>query len=175
MRRSPIVIAATIAGTVGVLTFKPHDPSFAASLSPPAETTSPERPSSSSATQTTPVPTASATQNATGDSIATQYGPVQVKVTVKDGTITDVVPLALTGDDPKSAQISASAAPSLLQSALTKQTAAIDAVSGATVTSAGYEASLQSALDKIDFQAADGSRGSSTIPQVQEHDGPGGH
>jgi hypothetical protein len=37
--------------------------------------------------------------------------------------------------------------------------AAIDAVSGASITTASYEASLQSALDKLDFKAADGTRG----------------
>jgi uncharacterized protein with FMN-binding domain len=35
--------------------------------------------------------------------------------------------------------------------------AAVDAVSGATYTSLSYEASLQSALDKIGFKAPDGS------------------
>jgi uncharacterized protein with FMN-binding domain len=111
---------------------------------------------------------------ATGDSIATQYGPVQIRATVKNGKITKVEAIALTGNDPKSAQISASAWPYLQQSTLSKQTAAVDAVSGATVTTAGYEASLQSALDKIGFKAADGSRGTSTVPTVEEHGGPDG-
>ena len=75
------------------------------------------------------------------------------------------------GADPKSMQISSGAEPYLRQSALTKQTAVIDAVSGATITSASYEASLQSALDKLGFKAADGSRGSSTIPDFEEHHG----
>jgi FMN-binding domain len=68
-------------------------------------------------------------------------------------------------------QISSGAEPALRESALAKQSAAIDAVSGATITSASYEASLQSALDQLGFKAADGSRGSSTIPDVEEHDG----
>jgi hypothetical protein len=70
-------------------------------------------------------------------------------------------------------QISSSAEPLPRQSALTKQSADIDAVSGATIMSASYEASLQSALDKLGFKAADGSRGSSEIPQVEEEHGPG--
>lgn len=203
MRRAPIVIATTIAGTVGVLTFKPHEAAFPAlaSASASVASTTPTDSSSGSSgagssgsgssgsgstasssssdgssTTATPAPTAASTaaKTATGDSIATQYGPVQVKVTVKDGKITTVTPLAMTGNDPKSAQISASAAPLLIQSTLSKQTAAVDAVSGATVTTAGYEASLQSALDKLGFKAADGSRGTSTVPQVEEHGGPGG-
>ncbi|HTE64032.1 MAG TPA: FMN-binding protein [Solirubrobacteraceae bacterium] len=57
------------------------------------------------------------------------------------------------------------------ESALARQSAAIDAVSGATITSASYGASLQSALDKLGFEAADGSRDSSTIPDVEERRG----
>ena len=45
-------------------------------------------------------------------------------------------------------QISTYAAPLLRQSALAKQSADIDIVSGATYTSDGYKAALQSALDK---------------------------
>jgi uncharacterized protein with FMN-binding domain len=96
-----------------------------------------------------------------------------VRVTIAGGKITEVEALQLQGNDPKSVQISGSAAPLLRQSALAKQTADVDAVSGATITSASYEASLQSALDKAGFTAADGSRGSSAIPQVEEHDGGG--
>jgi uncharacterized protein with FMN-binding domain len=50
--------------------------------------------------------------------------------------------------DPKSYAISSYAAPLLRQSALAKQSADIDLVSGATYTSEGYKAALQSALDK---------------------------
>jgi hypothetical protein len=79
--------------------------------------------------------------------------------------------LQLQGNDPKSVQISSSAAPQLRAGALARQSAAIDAVSGATITSASYEASLQSALDKAGFKVADGSRAGSRLPQVDEHDG----
>jgi uncharacterized protein with FMN-binding domain len=50
--------------------------------------------------------------------------------------------------DPKSDAISGYAVPLLRQSALAKQSADIDIVSGATYTSEGYKAALQSALDK---------------------------
>jgi uncharacterized protein with FMN-binding domain len=73
---------------------------------------------------------------------------VQLRVTVSGGKITKVEALQLPGSDPKSSQISSYAAPLLQQSALTKQSANIDAVSGATYTSAGYKTALQSALDK---------------------------
>jgi uncharacterized protein with FMN-binding domain len=89
---------------------------------------------------------------------------VQVRVTVTDGKITAVQGLVLTGNDPRSAQISSLAEPTLQQEALGKQSAAIDAVSGATFTSAGYAQSLQSALDKLGFKAADGSRTTLQVP-----------
>ncbi len=98
-------------------------------------------------------------------------------MTVTGGKITKVEAVQLQSADPKSVQISNSAAPLLAQSALTKQSGDIDAVSGATYTSQSYEASLQSALDKLGFQAADGSKGSTDTEQLQqggEHHGPGG-
>jgi uncharacterized protein with FMN-binding domain len=176
MRRAPIVITASIAGTVAVLSFKPREPALPSVASAATATAEPAPTSPSTATTkpganaTTP---ATGTKTATGDAISTRYGNAQVRVTITNGKITNVEAVQLQGSDPKSVQISSSAEPALRQSALAKQSAAIDAVSGATITSASYEASLQSALDKAGFKAADGSRGSSEIPQVQEgHGGP---
>jgi uncharacterized protein with FMN-binding domain len=169
MRRSPIVLAATVAGTAGVLAFHPHAPAVRTAT---AATTSASA-ASASATATTKSTSSSSSGSsgsgsgsgtATGDAIDTQYGPVQVRVTVKDGKITDIQGLVLTGNDPRSAQISSSAEPTLKQEALSRQSADIDAVSGATFTSAGYAQSLQSALDKLGFTAADGSRATLQVP-----------
>jgi uncharacterized protein with FMN-binding domain len=165
MRRSPIVLAATVAGTAGVLAFHPH-----ASAAPVAAattaTTATTAPTAAPATTATTGSSASSAVSgtATGNAIDTQYGPVQVRVTVKDGKITDIQGLVLTGNDPRSAEISSSAEPTLKQEALSAQSADIDAVSGATFTSAGYAQSLQSALDKLGFKAADGSRATLQMP-----------
>jgi uncharacterized protein with FMN-binding domain len=159
MRRAPIILTATAAGLAVVLNFKAHEPTL-----PTASASS----GAISAAVATPTPSSSSSSNgakaATGDPIPTRYGNAQVRVTISGGKITNVEALQLQGGDPKSVQISSSAEPYLRQSALTKQTAAIDAVSGASITSASYEASLQSALDKLGFKAADGTRGSSTVP-----------
>ncbi|MET4662523.1 uncharacterized protein with FMN-binding domain [Streptomyces sp. PvP037] len=83
----------------------------------------------------------------TGDAAQTQYGPVQVRITVSGGKITE----AATVQAPKGGQsdrITANAVPKLNQAAVAAGDAEIDAVSGATYTSAGYKQSLQSALDK---------------------------
>jgi uncharacterized protein with FMN-binding domain len=161
MRRAPIVLTATAAGLAAVLSFDAHEPSLPTAKATTATAAPPSTPSTST----------SGAKTATGDAVDTQYGAAQVRVTVSGGKITGIEALQLQGADPKSVQISSSAEPLLRQSALAKQSADIDAVSGATITSASYEASLQSALDKLGFKAADGSRGSSTVPEVEEHRG----
>jgi uncharacterized protein with FMN-binding domain len=97
----------------------------------------------------------------------TRYGPAQVRVTVSNGKIVKIEAVQLQNSDPKSQAISSYAAPILQQSVLTKQTAAVDTVSGATYTSLSYEASLQSALDKAAFKAPDGSTASTDVSQLQ--------
>jgi uncharacterized protein with FMN-binding domain len=170
MRRSPIVITATAAGLAAVLSFDAHEPSLPTASA--SATSTPSGSGTPAATPTPSSPSSAATRTATGDAIDTRYGAAQVRVTISGGKITNVEALQLQGNDPKSVQISSSAEPQLRASALAKQSAAIDAVSGATITSASYEASLQSALDKLGYKAPDGSRGSSTIPDVEEgHDG----
>jgi uncharacterized protein with FMN-binding domain len=171
MRRSPIVLAATVAGTAGVLAFHPH-PSAAPTATAATPTTTAATATTttaSTATSTTKSTSSSSSSStvsgtATGDAIDTRYGPVQVKVTVKDDKITAIQGLVLTGNDPRSAEISSFAEPTLKQEALSRQSADIDAVSGATFTSAGYAQSLQSALDKLGFKAADGSRATLQVP-----------
>ena len=84
----------------------------------------------------------------TGSRASTRWGDVQVSITVTDGKITAVdVPEYPTGNG-KDRQINADALPVLTQETLSAQSADIDMVSGATVTSQGYVQSLQSALDK---------------------------
>jgi uncharacterized protein with FMN-binding domain len=82
----------------------------------------------------------------------TRYGVVQVRVTVSGDRIENVSAVELGATDPHSEQINAEAVPELRQEVLSAQSAQIDGVSGATYTSQGYEASLQSALDKLGFK-----------------------
>jgi uncharacterized protein with FMN-binding domain len=84
----------------------------------------------------------------TGDSADTRWGPVQVEITVANGTITDVSVIDYPTGNGKDQQINARALPVLVQETLDAQSADIDMVSGATVTSDGYVESLQSALDQ---------------------------
>jgi len=83
-----------------------------------------------------------------GSVASTRWGDVQVTITVTDGKITAVdVPEYPTANG-KDRQINAYALPILKQETLSAQSADIDMVSGATVTSEGYVESLQSALDE---------------------------
>ena len=157
MRRAPIILSATVVGFAAALGFKPHQPTLATT------------PTTAVAATGTPTATAtkstSASKTATGDAVPTQYGNAQVRVTISGGKITKIEALQLQGNDPKSVQISSYAEPYLRQEALSKQSAAIDAVSGATFTSASYAQSLQSALDKLGYKAPDGSRNTLQVPQ----------
>ena len=166
MRRAPIVLTATAAGLAAVLSFDAHEPSLptasaSSSASPPPSNT----PTPSATSTSTSTSSASASKTATGEAVDTPYGAAQVRVTVADGKITKIEALQLQGNDPKSVQISGYAEPLLRQSALAKQSADVDAVSGATFTTVSYEQSLQSALDQLGFKAADGSRATATMPE----------
>jgi uncharacterized protein with FMN-binding domain len=168
MRRSPIVIGATIAGTAGILAFHPHAAAVPTATAAPAATTT-----TATATPTTSGSSgsggasgsgASVSGTATGDAIDTRYGAAQVRVTVSNGKIVKLEALQLQANDPHSQQISSFAAPQLEQEVLAAQSASVDAVSGATFTSASYLQSVQSALDKLGFKAADGSRATLQVP-----------
>jgi hypothetical protein len=83
----------------------------------------------------------------TGDVALTRWGPVQVRLTVAGGSITDVAVPQYPNGNAQDQQISSYALPILIRETLDAQSAQIDMVSGATYTSTGYEESLQSALD----------------------------
>ncbi|MFG1667079.1 FMN-binding protein [Streptomyces sp. Y7] len=77
-----------------------------------------------------------------GSTVQTEKGPVQVEVTFQGTRIASVRML----QQPNHPQTTA-AVPQLVSETLEAQSADIDTVSGATVTSDGYKESLQAALD----------------------------
>ncbi|GAB3850397.1 FMN-binding protein [Dactylosporangium cerinum] len=82
-----------------------------------------------------------------GSVAPTRWGDVQVTITVSGGKITAVTVPVYPQANGRDRQINARALPILTQETLAAQSADIDAVSGATVTSEGYKESLQAALD----------------------------
>jgi uncharacterized protein with FMN-binding domain len=81
----------------------------------------------------------------------TRWGPVQVRVTIASGRITDVSAIQYPNGNGRDQQINVSALPKLRAEVIAAQSADIDVVSGATVTSDGYRESLQAALDTAHF------------------------
>ncbi|PWJ26758.1 uncharacterized protein with FMN-binding domain [Branchiibius hedensis] len=109
-----------------------------------ASGTSPSGGATSSETATS----ASSSGTYTGDVAQTRWGPVQVAITVASGKITAVDVVQYPNGNGRDEEINAQALPILKQETISAQSAQIDTVSGATVTSDGYLSSLQSAIDK---------------------------
>jgi uncharacterized protein with FMN-binding domain len=82
-----------------------------------------------------------------GSVAQTRWGPVQVRITVANGKITDVEAVTYPNGNNRDQEINDYALPILHDEVLTAQSATIDTVSGATVTSDGYRQSLQAAID----------------------------
>jgi uncharacterized protein with FMN-binding domain len=160
MLRPILVVGGTVAGLAAILSFKTHPAAPVASPAPAAPMPS----ASHSGAAGKPTAAGTATGRAAGKGAAprpsaaartitgavenTQYGPMQVAVTLAGKKITGVKVLQQTDDGAQSQQIDATAIPELTSETLTAQSAQIDAVSGASYTSDGYKQSLQSALDK---------------------------
>jgi uncharacterized protein with FMN-binding domain len=89
-----------------------------------------------------------ATSTVTGDTAQTQWGPVQVELSVAGAQISGVTVLQYPSGNSTDTQINNYALPILVNETMSAQSANIDMVSGATYTSTGYQQSLQSALDR---------------------------
>jgi uncharacterized protein with FMN-binding domain len=161
MRRVILAIVGTVAGLVALLSFKSHVPSVssaAASTTGGAGGTSAGSTSASSSSPATvpgEFPEGSQAANlpkgetaVTGHVASTAYGPVQIQLIMRSGKIIKVAVLQQPTNTVNDVQIGRAAFPRLISETLTAQSAKIDAVSGASYTSAGYIQSLQSALDK---------------------------
>ncbi len=92
----------------------------------------------------------------------TSYGPVQIQLIERSGKIVKVAVLVQPTNTLHDVQIGEFAFPKLISETLTAQNAKIDAVSGATYTSAGYVQSLQSALDKTHLTCRGETSGAGT-------------
>jgi hypothetical protein len=174
MRRVILAVTGTIAGLVALLSFKSHVPSSpvaataGGSGSGSSSSSAPAGSSGSSVSASSPpkgggqsqaapgafpqgslARTLTAGEKAVNGKVAnTAYGPVQIQLIERSGKIVKVAVLVQPLNTLNDIQIGKFAFPKLIGETLTAQDAKIDAVSGATYTSAGYIQSLQSALDK---------------------------
>jgi hypothetical protein len=152
MRRVILAVTGTIAGLVALLSFKSHDPTVpVASTSGTGGASSTSSSSSSRSIpgefQSVAGPLSPGETAITGKVGNTVYGPVQIQLIVKSHKIVKVAVLEQPTNTIHDIQIGEFAFPKLIGETLTTQNAKIDAVSGASYTSAGYISSLQSAVD----------------------------
>ncbi|MFI9830115.1 FMN-binding protein [Streptomyces sp. NPDC051913] len=143
IRRVVLAGAATVSGIVLLLSLKPaSDPASAAGAAPPAAA----QESAQGGAQ------AAGTSTFTGDATQTQYGAVQVRITVDGTKITksEAVKAPQGGTSTEKTNL---AVPKLNAAVVALQSPDIDTVSGATYTSEGYKKSLQSAIDKANAAA----------------------
>src|SRR5271169_2062448 len=152
MRRVILAVTGTIAGLVALLSFKSHDPTVpVASTSGTGGASSTSSSSSSRSIpgefQSVAGPLTAGETTITGKVANTVYGPVQIQLIVKSHKIVKVAVLEQPTNTIHDIQIGEFAFPKLIGETLTTQNAKIDAVSGASYTSAGYISSLQSAVD----------------------------
>lgn len=106
---------------------------------------------SSSSASSSSAGSSGSSSTVTGPSVNTRWGPVQVAITVADGKITEVsVPVYPSGNG-RDQEINAYALPILIDETVQAQSASIDMVSGATVSSRGYLTSLQGAIDQANL------------------------
>ncbi|MFF7733381.1 MULTISPECIES: FMN-binding protein [unclassified Streptomyces] len=131
MKRALPVLVLSVAGLIPLWRYAPSQeagssPAAAAPASTPSV-------SSSGGTTTTVV---------AGSTVDTEKGPVRVEVTF-DGDEIASVRMLRQPDHPQTT----AAVPQLIEETLQAQSADIDTVSGATITSDGYRESLQAAID----------------------------
>ncbi|KGA19124.1 hypothetical protein GM50_6750 [freshwater metagenome] len=121
MRRALLIAGGTVGGLGAVLVITPPNLS-----------------------KTAPIAVDTAAQSFTGVEVGTRYGPVQVKIMVKDGKIVDAQTVqAPTGSSDRYTQMSV---PVLRERTIDAQSANVQAVSGASFTSYGWSQSLASAI-----------------------------
>jgi uncharacterized protein with FMN-binding domain len=84
----------------------------------------------------------------TGHLTDTHWGPVQVRIVVKNNKITKATAIRFPDENDHDREINSWAIPQLQKATVTVNGAGFDSLSGATVTSDGYQDSLQSALDR---------------------------
>ena len=162
MRKIVVALMGTVSGLIMLFSYHTSlggSGTFAVPASTGASTTTSSSGSASAGSGSTSAGSSGSSSSAvdgssttvTGDTAQTRWGPVQVQVTVAGGKITDVTAVQYPNGNGRDQEINSYALPVLAKEALAAQSANIDHVSGATVTSDGYVQSLQSAIDQANL------------------------
>ncbi|GAQ53764.1 FMN-binding protein [Streptomyces acidiscabies] len=144
MKRAIPVLVLSVVGLVPVFRYVPGVASSSAGNSSAASA-----PSSSGVAGTV----------FSGTTIPTEKGDVQVQITYQGGKISAVKMLK----QPDHPQTTA-AVPKLVAATLSAQSADVDTVSGATITSNGYKKSLQAAIDAHAASVSSGASAGAAAP-----------
>ena len=133
---------------IGASAASAADSSFASTSDAGGPSTSAQSGKSVAAPPVSSAPSSSAYKDGTfqGQAIDAYYGLVQVQVSIQGGSIQSVQFLQYPNDRRTSVQINSIAMPYLQQEAVQAQSANVNIISGATLTSEGFQMSLQSAL-----------------------------
>ncbi|MDQ1049402.1 FMN-binding protein [Streptomyces sp. V4I2] len=150
MKRAIPVVVLSIAGLVPVWLYEPSAGTSTVQVATPAPSVSSSSGSSDSSSTVVP-----------GTTVSTEKGPVQVEVTFAGQEIAAVRML----QQPNHPQTTA-AVPKLIAQTLEAQSADIDTVSGATITTEGYKESLQAAIDENASAASAAPSASAAASQV---------
>ncbi|MFD7517994.1 FMN-binding protein [Streptomyces niveus] len=135
MKRVLPVLALTVAAVIPLWRYEPSLGTSADAAPPvPAPPVNPPDPDGESG--------ATAPLVVRGSTVSTEKGPVEVEVTF-EGERISAVRLLRQPDHPQTT----AAVPTLIEETLEAQSADIDTVTGATITSDGYRESLQAAID----------------------------
>jgi uncharacterized protein with FMN-binding domain len=158
MNRSPLVIAATVAGLALLLAYKPHTSGTATATA-------------TAGTLSTGNANVAGAQTVVGSDqqLAGGLGDIQVKVTAANGKLTSVGMARMNLHGPQSAQISNRVIPQLLRQAMAG--GPIHAVSGATYTSQAFATSLQNALTQLGGSNVQLAQNNGNGGLVQSHGG----
>ncbi|MGI5378973.1 FMN-binding protein [Streptomyces sp. CA-251387] len=157
MKRAIPVLVLSVAGLIPVWRYEPSLGTATTEAAAPAST-----PSASSSAA---AGSGSGGTVVKGSTVQTDKGPVQVQVTF-DGTEITAVKMLQQPNHPQTT----AAVPKLIAETLEAQSADIDTVSGATITSDGYKESLQAAID-ANADSASSSSSAASGTQSQTVDG----
>ncbi|RSN82503.1 FMN-binding domain-containing protein [Streptomyces sp. WAC 05379] len=149
MKRAIPVLVLSVAGLIPVWRYEPSLGTPTTEAASPASTPSAESGAAESGSSDSGSSDSGSSDSGAaagtvvkGSTVNTDKGPVQVQVTFAGDRITAVKML----QQPNHPQTTA-AVPQLVSETLEAQSADVDTVSGATITSDGYRESLQAAID----------------------------
>ena len=141
MKRVLPVLALTVAAVIPLWRYEPSL-GTTVEVAPPVPAPPVTRPDTDTDTDTDAESGTEAPLVVRGSTVSTEKGPVEVEVTFEGDRIS-AVRLLRQPDHPQTT----AAVPTLIEETLDAQSADIDTVTGATITSDGYRASLQAAID----------------------------